>query len=183
MSTLINSHATLVLAGLTGTRELRKLSCKLSLVNTHQLSCNSCSRRFDRDTRVEKILMQTLACQLLSNLMQLFFWFNLTGTRELRKFACKLSLVNSHQLSYNSCSRLIGAGELRKLSCKLSLVNSHQLSYNSCSRLIGTRELRELCDAYSCLPSLFISVCMNRTLASFYGLFILFSLSDKINHL
>jgi hypothetical protein len=70
-STLINSHATLVLvwpgheswenscklsllnshqlscnscSRLTGPWELRKLSCKLSLLNSHQLSCNSCSR-------------------------------------------------------------------------------------------------------------------------------------------
>jgi hypothetical protein len=31
---------------------------------------------------------------------------------------------------------------MRKLSCKLSLLNSHQLSCDSCSRLTGTRELR-----------------------------------------
>jgi hypothetical protein len=49
----------------------------------------------------------------------------LTGAWELRKLSCKLSLLNSHQLSYNSCSRLTGARELRKLSCKLSLLNSH----------------------------------------------------------
>jgi hypothetical protein len=81
---------------LTGAWELRKLSCELSLLNSHQLSCNSCSR--------------------------------LTGAWELRKLSCKLSLLNSHQLSCNSCSRLTGAWELRKLSCKLSLFNSYQLS-------------------------------------------------------
>jgi hypothetical protein len=37
----------------------------------------------------------------------------------------KLSLLNSHQLLCNSCSRLSGAWELIKLSCKLSLLNSH----------------------------------------------------------
>jgi hypothetical protein len=76
---------------LTGAWELRKLSCKLSLLNSHLmqllLSC-------DRGIRVEKTLMQTLASQL----------------------------------SCDSCSRLTGAWELRKLSCKLSLLNSHQLS-------------------------------------------------------
>jgi hypothetical protein len=35
------------------------------------------------------------------------------------------TFMNSHQLSCNSCSRLIGAWELRKLSCKLSLLNSY----------------------------------------------------------
>ena len=44
LPTLINSHATLVLDWLHGTRELRKLSCERSLANSNQLSCNSCSR-------------------------------------------------------------------------------------------------------------------------------------------
>jgi hypothetical protein len=38
------------------------------------------------------------------------------------------TLINSHQLSWNSCSRLTGVWELRKLSCKLSLLNYLQLS-------------------------------------------------------
>jgi hypothetical protein len=75
---------------------------------------------FDRGTRVEKTLMQTLASQLSCNSCS-----RLTGAWELRKFWCKLSLLNSHQLSCNSCFRLTGAWELRKLSCKLSLLNSH----------------------------------------------------------
>jgi hypothetical protein len=68
----------------------------------------------------------------------------LTGAWELRKFSCKLSLHNSHQLSCNCCSRLTEAWELRKFLCKLSLHNSHQLSCNSCSRLTGAWELRKL---------------------------------------
>jgi hypothetical protein len=129
-----------------------------------------------------------ISTQLSSTLMQLLFLFGsgheswenfhansrlptlinscspLTGAWELRKLSCKLSLLNSHQLSCNTCSRLTGAWELRKLSCKLlllnshaslvlvwpgheswenshvnklSLANSHQLSCNSCSRLTG----------------------------------------------
>jgi hypothetical protein len=95
-----------------GARELRKLSCKLSLLNSHATlvlvwpghesweKSHANSRfstlvqllfSFDRGTRVEKTLMQTLASQL----------------------------------SCNSCSRLTGAWELRKLSRKLSLLNSH----------------------------------------------------------
>ena len=45
------------------------------------------------------------------------------------------TLINSHA---NSCSPLTRTCELRKLSYKLSLVNSHQLSCNSCSRLTRT---------------------------------------------
>ena len=55
---LVNSYAT----RLTRTWELRKLSIKLSLVNSHKLSCNSCF--LDQDIRVEKTLIQILACQL-----------------------------------------------------------------------------------------------------------------------
>ena len=77
----------------------------------------------------------------------------LTGARELRKLSCKFSLLNCHQLSCNSCSRLTGARELRKLSCKFSLLNCHQLSCNSCSRLTGTRELRKLSCKFSLLNS------------------------------
>ena len=63
-SRLFNSHQLSCnsCSRLTRTWELRKLSYKLSLVNSHQLSCNSCSR--------------------------------LTRTWELRKFSYKLSLVN-----------------------------------------------------------------------------------------
>ena len=77
----------------------------------------------------------------------------LTRTWELRKFSYKLSLVNSHQLSCNSCSRLIRTWELRKLSYKLSLVNSHQLSRNTCSFLTGTWELKELSNKLSLVNS------------------------------
>ena len=58
---------------LTKTWELRKLSYKLSRVSFHQLSCNSCSRL----TRTWELrsLIQTLACQLSSTLMQLLFSF------------------------------------------------------------------------------------------------------------
>jgi hypothetical protein len=78
---------------LTGARELRKLSCKLSLLNSHQLSCNSCSRL----TRAWEL--RKLSCKLsLLNSHQLScdFCFRLTGAWELRKLSCKLSLLNSH---------------------------------------------------------------------------------------
>ena len=56
------------------------------------------------------------------------FCFSFNKKKVLKKLSYKLSLVNSHQLSWNSCSRLTRTSELRKLSYKLSLVNSHQLS-------------------------------------------------------
>jgi hypothetical protein len=68
---------------------------------------------FDRGMRVEKTLMQTLASQLSSTLMQLLFSFEKILMQTL-----------ASQLSRNSCSRLTGTCELRKLSCTLSLLNS-----------------------------------------------------------
>ena len=59
-----------------------------------------------------------------------------TRTWESRKLWCKLSFLNSHQLSCHSCFRLTRTWKLRKLSYKLLLVNS-QLSLNSCSRVLG----------------------------------------------
>ena len=79
--------------------------------------------------RVEKTLIQTLACQLSCN-----FCSRLTRTWELRKLLYKSSLANSNQLLCNSCSDLTRTWVLRKLSSKLSLVNYHLLSSNSCSQ-------------------------------------------------
>ena len=45
---------------------------------------------FDQDTRVEKTLLQTLACQLSSTLMQLLFSFD--QDMRLRKLSYKLNL-------------------------------------------------------------------------------------------
>jgi hypothetical protein len=95
--------------------------------------------------------MQTLSSQLSSTPMQLLFSFG-RGMR-VEKTLMQLSLLNSHQLSCNSCSRLTGAWELRKLSCKLSLLNSHQLSCHSCSRLNGAWESRKLSCKLSLLNS------------------------------
>ena len=95
--------------------------------------------------RVERTLVQTLASQLSSTLILVWpaheSWKNsransrfstlinfhprLTGAWELRELSCKLSLLNSHQLSSSFDRR---SWELRELSCKLSLLNSYQLS-------------------------------------------------------
>ena len=81
----------------------------------------------------------------------LFNFFSRSFDQDTRveKLSYKLSLVNSHQLLCNSCSRLTRTWELRKLLYKLSLVNSHQLSCNSCSRLTRTWELRKLSNKLS----------------------------------
>ena len=88
---------------------------------------------FEQNMRVEKILIQTLACQLSSTLMHLLFSFDQDMRVEktlIQTLAC--------QLSCTSCFCLIRTRELRKFSYKLALVNSHQLSCNSCSRLTRT---------------------------------------------
>ena len=64
---------------------LCSLLYKLSLVNFHQLLF-----LFNQDMRVEKTLIQTLACQLSCNSCS-----HLTRTWELRKLSYKLLLVNS----------------------------------------------------------------------------------------
>jgi hypothetical protein len=126
-------------------RELRKLSCKLSLVNSHQLSSDSCFRSHQTLTQLSLVNYSTLinshetlvlvwpghesrenshANSRLSSLIN----SQATLVFALIKRSRKLSLVNSHQLSWNSCSRLTRARELRKRSCKLSLVHSHRLN-------------------------------------------------------
>ena len=97
---------------LTRTWESMKLSCKLSLANSHATlvlvwpgheswwNSHAKSRlstlmqllfSFDQDMRVDETLMQTLACQLSCNSCS-----RLTRTWELMKLSCKISLVNSH---------------------------------------------------------------------------------------
>ena len=115
-----NSHATLVLVIWPGHENWENSHSNSRFSTLMQLLFSCCS--FDRGTRIEKTLMQTLASQLSCNSCS-----RLTEAWELRKLSCKLSLLNSHQLS-----------------CKLSLLNSHQLSCNSCSRLTGAWELRKL---------------------------------------
>jgi hypothetical protein len=113
-STLINSHATLVLVW------PGHESWENSHANSRFSTLMQLLFSFDRDMRVEKTLTQTLASQLSSTLMQLLFSFD----RGRRVEKTPMQTLAS-QLSCNSCSRLTGAGELRKLSCKLSLLNSH----------------------------------------------------------
>ena len=72
---------------------------------------------------MRKLSKRTFASQLSSTLMQLLFSFD-RGTRVEKTLMQTLA----SQLSCNSCSRLTGARELRKLSCKLSLLDSYQLS-------------------------------------------------------
>ena len=91
-------------------------------------------------------LIQTLACQLSSTFMQLLFSFD-QGVRVKKtlihgnsrfstvmqtlasQLLYKLSLLNFHQLSCNSCSHLTKTWELRKLWCYLSFLNSYSSSF------------------------------------------------------
>ena len=70
-------------------QELRKFSYKISLVNSHQLSCNSC---YSDDNG---IFVSSVCCLRVG-----------TRTWELRKLSYQLSLANSRQLSCISCSCL-----------------------------------------------------------------------------
>ena len=103
--------------------ELIKESCNFRscfTANCHRLSCTFIN------FELVQILMRVLATRaVISSQLSCSSCSHLTGAGELRKFSCKLSLLNSHQLSCNSCSRLTRAWELRKLWCKLSLLNSH----------------------------------------------------------
>ena len=117
---LLNSHQLDLVLVDRGMR-VEKLSCKLSLLNSHQLSPTLIL--VDRGMRVEK-----LSCKLsLLNSHQLDLVLVDRGIR-VEKLSCKLSLLNSQQLSSTrSCSRWPGHKSW-KLSCKLSLLNSQQLS-------------------------------------------------------
>ena len=50
---------------------------------------------FDQDMRVGKTLIQTLACQILSTLVQLLLW--LTRIWDFKKLSCKISFLNFHR--------------------------------------------------------------------------------------
>ena len=89
---------------------MTKLSDIPTLACWHSSTLMQLLFSFDQDVRVEKILIQTIACQPSCNSCS-----RLTRTWELRKLSHKLSLVNSYQLSCNSCSRLTRSWELRKL--------------------------------------------------------------------
>ena len=88
---------------------MRKLLYKLSLVNSHQLSCNSCSR-FYQDMRVEKTLIQTLACQLSLTLMQLLFSFDQDKRLDItliQTLAYQFSLLRSPLIPWQCVLRSI----------------------------------------------------------------------------
>jgi hypothetical protein len=126
---------------LTGAWELRKLSCKLSLLNSHStlvlvwLGHESCENSH-ANSRFSTLIKShaTLALVWLghescenshansrfSTLMQLLLSFD-WGMRVVKTLMQTLA----SQLLCNFCSRLTGAWELWKLSCKLSLLNSH----------------------------------------------------------
>jgi hypothetical protein len=119
---------------LTEAWELRKLSCKLSLLNSHQLSCNSCSR-LTRAWELRRPALQIIVDQSCRSytVLQVHnypiqkMWSELPVIDRCPAVICsavrlsnKLLLLNSHQLSCNSCSRLTRARELRRLSYKLS---------------------------------------------------------------
>jgi hypothetical protein len=107
---------------LTGAQELRKLSCKLSLLNSHA----TLVLVWPGHESWENYHANSRFSSLINSLMQ--SWSCLTGAQELRKLSCKLSLLNSHQLS---CKLgLVWPGpesweNSRANSIFLALINSH----------------------------------------------------------
>ena len=139
---LINSHATLVLVwpGHESWENFHTNSRLSTLINSQY---NSFS--FDKDMRVEKSLIQTLAYQLSSSTLNTTLLLVWPGHESWENFHTNSRLSTLINSQYNSFSRLTRTWELRNLSYKLSLINSpHQLSCNSCSRLTRTWELRKL---------------------------------------
>jgi hypothetical protein len=111
MQTLASQLSCNSCSRLMGARELRKLSCKLSLLNSHATLVlvwwgNESRENFHANSR-------------FSTLMQLLFSFD--GGTSVEK---TLMQTLASQLSCNCCSRLMGARELRKLSCKLSFLKT-----------------------------------------------------------
>ena len=87
-----------------------------TLIDSYQLSCNSCSISFYQSMRVEKPLMQTLASQLSCKL-SLLYSDQLSISHANSRFS---TLINSHANSHFSTL-------IMQLLCKLSLLDSHQL--------------------------------------------------------
>ena len=89
---------------------------------------------FDQDMRVEKTLIQTLACQLSSTLMQLLFSFD-QDMRVEKTLIQTLACQLLSTLMQLLFSFDLDVNEFRKVSYKLSLVNSYQVSFDSHLRL------------------------------------------------
>ena len=190
---------------LTRTWELMKLSCKLSLVNSHATlvlvwpfdffmrvdeTLMQLFFSFVQDTRIDETLMQTLACQLSCNSCS-----RLTRTWELMKLSCKLSLVATVvQLLFsfdqdmrvdetlmqtlacgNSRATLVLICQDMRVDETLMQTLACQLSCNSCSRLPRTRELMKL----SCKLSLVATLV--QLLFSFVRTWELMKLSCKLS--
>ena len=114
--TFINSNSCL-----TRTPELRKLSYKFSIVNSHQLACNSCSRL--TRTIVEKTLIQTFTCQLSSTLMQLLFTFDQDMRVEkslIQTLASQLSSTLIQLLFSFDQDTIVEKTLIQTLTCQLS---------------------------------------------------------------
>jgi hypothetical protein len=152
----VNSHANsrfstlmqLLFSFLTGTWDLRKLLCKLSLLNAHATLVlawpghenwenSHGNSRFSTliNSHATLVLVwpghenwenshanSRLPTLINSHVTLVLVW---PGMRIEKTLMQTLASQREHQLSCNSCSRLIGAWELRKLSCKLSLLNSN----------------------------------------------------------
>jgi hypothetical protein len=112
----------------------------MQALNSHVL--NSCSRLYG--TWELRKLMQTLASQLSSTLMQLLFSFDQGG---LRKHSCKLSLLST---LINSHATLVlfwpghESWENSHTDTRFSTLINSRVTLDSCSLLTGAQKLRTL---------------------------------------
>jgi hypothetical protein len=153
MQTLASQLSCNSCSRLTGAWELRKLWCKLSLLNSHATlvlvwpghesweNSQANSRfstlmqllfSFDQGMKVEKTLMQTLASQLSCNSCS-----RLTRTWELRKLSSKLSLLNSHATLVLVWTRL--NLQSKSLCSKLVPIFHAVASYTQTRNLVASR--------------------------------------------
>ena len=117
---------------------------------------------FDQDTRVEKTLIQTLACQLSSTLVQLLFSFDQDTRVEktlIQTLACQLSSTLMQLLFSFDQDIRVEKTLIQTLAC--------QLSCNSCSRLTKTRKLRNSHTISRSLVLIWLE--LNQTLPLFAG--------------
>jgi hypothetical protein len=166
---------------LTGAWELRKLSCKLSLLNSHATlvliwpghesweNSHANSRfstlmqllvAFDWGMRVEKTLMQTLASQLSCNSCS-----HLTRTWELRKLSCKLSLLNSHATLVLNWPRY-ESWENSHANSRFSTLMQLLFSFDRDMRVEKTLMQTLVSQLSEPMPS---TVILNRLLYTYYG--------------
>jgi hypothetical protein len=153
-STLINSHATLVLVW-QGHESWENPDANSRFSTLMQLLFS-----FDRGMRVEKTLMQTLASQLSSTLIN--SCSHLTGAWELRKLSCKLSLLNNSHLPFTR----VKISQFVSKMCSHCLFPVVDMSETSYCHLVT--KLTRPTDSQQVSPTSLISSARNKLFTSWW---------------